>query len=226
MPPSPWNLLSKPSWASLDTLCQSSWKGTPMACLTLCAQAPCPDGPSQSPLGLRRVTQSSGSGCILPAFPCISDSGSPRSLGGVTRHLHPWEDRCDGVEGSRGGRVGCEQPGARGGKAGGARVGVQSGGSLWRPGLENVSCGPQIHTPLFLSNRGSASQPKPCSPSSLPSSCHLEGTCLRRPGTGGWRMELSGQKIQAAWPPWSLSCKAGLRQPSPDSSGKEKSACL
>lgn len=53
-------------------------------------------------------------------------------------------------------------------------MGVQSGGSLWGPGLENVSCGPQIHALLFLSNRGSASQPQPCSPSSLPSSCRLD----------------------------------------------------
>ena len=72
-------------------------------------------------------------------------------------------------------------------------MGVPLGGSLWLPGLENVSCGPQIHAPLFLSNRGSASQPKPCSPSSFQKVAAAEVVG----GEGASRKVLSGP---AEWP--------------------------
>lgn len=63
-----------------------------------------------------------------------------------------------GAGGERRRRVGGRQPVA-GGKAGETWVGVEAD-SPWRVELESVSCGPQIQAPLFLSNRGSGSQPE------------------------------------------------------------------
>lgn len=148
-PPSPGNLLSKCSCASLDTCISQAGRGTPWH-TSRSVPRPLADRPSQSPplpLGHRAVLAAP-----YTHAPSVTQDPPLLEPGGVHRYLVPWEDG----EAARGGWMwGLEG-------RGGAGWGAAAGG--WRESRRDVGGGGGRFAPAPRAGEHQLWTPNPSSP--------------------------------------------------------------